>query len=108
MHISFRYISFLDVHAAYRVVLYPTCQRAPSFLFDAAKVGAKKARRKDCCVGWELVGVLVGVLCFSGSAVGVFLFLVGVLAFWWEFGWEFSAQTSSPPSKRPIISAMFR
>ena len=26
-------------------------------LFDAAKVGTKKARRNDCRVGWELVGV---------------------------------------------------
>ena len=52
----------------------------------SAKVRHKKHPAKDFFVGWELVGVLVGVLPFSPISVGV-------LVFWWEFWWEFLLKT---------------
>lgn len=65
-------------------------QRCQSFLTsDVAKLGTKKARWKQKSIGREFVGVLVGVLPFFGTLVGVFVFLVGVLiplvGVWWEF-----------------------
>ena len=44
-------------------------------LIGTTKVGTKKARWKEFSIGWEFVGVLVGVLPFFGFSVGV---LVGV------------------------------
>ena len=54
-----------------------------------AKLGIKKHPMEQSFIGWEFVGVLVGVLPFFGTLVGVFVFLVGVLiplvGVWWEF-----------------------
>ena len=55
---------------------------------DTAKLGTKNSPAEEISVGWELVGVLVGVLPFFGTLVGVFRFPVGVLlaaSEWWEF-----------------------
>ena len=55
-------------------------------LIGTTKVGTKKARWKEFSIGWEFVGVLVGVLPFYRFSVGVlalfggsFGFSVGVL-----------------------------
>lgn len=55
-------------------------------LIGTTKVGTKKARWKEFSIGWEFVGVLVGVLPFYRFSVGVltllggsFRLLVGVL-----------------------------
>ena len=55
-------------------------------LIGTTKVRTKKARWKEFSIGWEFVGVLVGVLPFFGFSVGVltlfggsFGFSVGVL-----------------------------
>ena len=46
-----------------------------------AKVGTKKSRRKNYSVGWELVGVAVGVEPFFAAPVGVEPHFGGS---WWE------------------------
>ena len=66
----------------------PTLDHFPQS-FGSAKVRHKKHPAKEKFVGWEFVGVLVGVLPFFPISVGVFGFSVGVLRFWWEFWWEF-------------------
>ena len=47
------------------------------YLIGTAKVGTKKARWKEFSIGWEFVGVLVGVLPFYRFSVGVLTLLGG-------------------------------
>ena len=69
-------------------------------MFHAAKVRTKKHPTEEFSIGWELVGVLVGVLPFYKKSVGVLVenggsfgvlvgVLVGVFAFLLKSGGSF-------------------